>query len=403
MDTSNLMSSVEKSCAKIRKQIENHGVYPIVFEQLLAKVRIAIQKLSKEQTPASICQLGKIIYHLGMIDKSNCDHYFKLAFDFFEKAANEHYLPALRNLGECYLEGEGVEKDTEKGLDYLKRAFSAGDTESGIELSMYYFFGVAVKKDLEVSLKYLSDAAKTGNPNALFHMGLYYYSLDDFEAALTWFQRGADAGSAGAMYSLGVLCLYGKGVEKDTNKALSLFVQSAAKDNADACYILAMMYIDGWYSIDKNETEGLSYLQKAMALGSEKALEKYGELLIEGLLVPKDVNCGVNALSYAAECGSENAKLALIDFYLSSSEETEEKYKKAFHWLNMLKDKDEPQIQCIIALMYLKGAGTEKDVEKGVKLLKKYIAADDTSLQEMLDHLDDVDDLEDLWKTLRLP
>ena len=79
-----------------------------------------------------------------------------------------------------------------------------------------------------------------------------------------------------------------------------------------------------------------------MALGSENAIEEYGEILIEGEIVPQDIDGGINALSYAAKHDSETAQISLADLYLRG-EVVETDFEKAFYWLSMAEDIKEPQ------------------------------------------------------------
>lgn len=323
-------------------------------------------------------------FFIGRHDANNREFFFKNALDFFKKSAEDNYAPAIRNLGECYLFGEGVEKDIEKALEYFKHAFMLGDNKAGVQLSIIYFLGEHVEKDLSRSFQYLSDAAKSGDPDALFYMGQYYYSLHDYTSAFPWFQKAAESGNIDAEYSLGISYLFGKGTEVDINKAISYFIQSAEKKHPKACHILATLYLNGWNSIAKDETLGLKYLQKAVTLGVDAAIEQYGELLIEGKLVPKNVESGIKFLTYAADHGSDRAKLCLAELYLNG-EETEENPEKVFYWLNTLEDKNDTEIMRMFALMYIDGVGTEKDIEKGIDLLEKCVALGDLSSQELLD------------------
>ena len=112
-----------------------------------------------------------------------------------------------------------------------------------------------------------------------------------------------------------------------------------------------------------------------MALGSENAIEEYGEILIEGEIVPQDIDGGINALSYAAKHDSETAQISLADLYLRG-EVVETDFEKAFYWLSMAEDIKEPQILQTLALMYLQGIGTEKNMDKGVEILKRVLHLD---------------------------
>ena len=393
MNVSSLISTLEKTYIQMREKAQEAGAYPDI-EKPITYMKETIQKLLEEMTPESLCHLGEILVIFGRLEESNHDYYFETALELFEESAQGHYAPALRNLGEKYFKGDGVKQDVQKGITYLKQASYEGDAKAGIELSMIYFLGSEVEKNMELSLQYISDAVKTGDPNALFHMGQYYYSLNDFETASSWFQKGTDAGDVESMQSLGILYLWGNGVEADTDKALSLFTQAAELGCCDAYYILAKLYLYGQSSnsIDKDEKRGLNYLKKAIALGSEQAIKEYGEILIEGEIVPQNIDSGIKALSYAAKRGLESAQISLAELYLCG-DVVEEDSEKAFYWLSMAEDIKEPQILQVLAIMYLQGIGTEKNTDKGVEILKKSIALGSDSSQKILDNLDNLENL----------
>ena len=53
------------------------------------------------------------------------------------------------------------------------------------------------------------------------------YIKQDYETAFNCFQRAAEKGNAHALYEMGELCLTGKGVPKDREKAVELYRKAA--------------------------------------------------------------------------------------------------------------------------------------------------------------------------------
>lgn len=98
-------------------------------------------------------------------------------------------------------------------------------------------------------------------------------------------------------------------------------------------------------------------------------------------------------MSYASKHDSETAQISLADLYLRG-EVVETDFEKAFYWLSMAEDIKEPQILQTLALMYLQGIGTEKNMDKGVEILKKSIALGCDSSQKILDNLDNLENLD---------
>lgn len=388
MDKDRIIADSEKYYTMIETMAQKIGANSDICKKLLSKFRKSIHQLLENQDPESICTLGEIFYHLGNIDEMNSRHYFDTSIELFTESAQAEYLPALRNLGECYFFGNAVQKDVEQGLKFLEEAADKGDIKALIELSMIYFLGEDVTKDLEKSLNYLTIAVKTEDPEAMLYMGRYFFSQKDFATALPWFQKSADAGYSDALDTLGIVYLLGKGVEPDVNRAIELFMEASEKKNPSACFHLAKIYLYGFEDVEKDELKGLRFLYQAFASGSVAAIEKYGELLIEGEIIPQNVDDGIIALTYAANHDLELAQIDLAELYLCG-EKVDRDEKKAFYWLHRAAEHGAPQIIQQLALMYLQGVGTEQDIDKGVELLNKCVSLGDTSSKEYLDNLDE--------------
>ncbi len=52
------------------------------------------------------------------------------AFISWKRSARQDYAPALKNLGCCYIEGVGTKRNIEKGTECLKKAAELGDEEA---------------------------------------------------------------------------------------------------------------------------------------------------------------------------------------------------------------------------------------------------------------------------------
>jgi TPR repeat protein len=59
-------------------------------------------------------------YHLQSLIHFRLEEDFTIAFDHCKKAAEGGFIEAFRNLGECYMNGVGTDRDREKGVYWLK-------------------------------------------------------------------------------------------------------------------------------------------------------------------------------------------------------------------------------------------------------------------------------------------
>lgn len=76
-----------------------------------------------------------------------------------EKAASGYYKTDLYTLGRCYLEGIGVEKNIDKGLE-LCRSAADFDDKAMMYLAKCYENGIHVRKNLETAFHYYLSASK---------------------------------------------------------------------------------------------------------------------------------------------------------------------------------------------------------------------------------------------------
>lgn len=100
----------------------------------------------------------------GKIGDQNQD----LRFYWYYKAVISGYKSAYNNLGVCYHDGAGVERDYKKANEYFLKAIEY-ENNSGA-LSNYgknLFWGAGVNKDYEKAKDYLLKASKLGNKNAI--------------------------------------------------------------------------------------------------------------------------------------------------------------------------------------------------------------------------------------------
>ncbi|QCE34516.1 sel1 repeat family protein [Acetobacteraceae bacterium] len=126
----------------------------------------------------------------------------------FEREANKGYTPAVTALGKAYLEGKGVEKNTQEALTYSLRA------------------------------------AKAGDPEAQYNTGLLYLNSDgimpNFHKALYYLQRSANQQYSPAEYNLAILYLKGiKGVKQNTIVGMRYLQAAADHNDAHAAELLS--------------------------------------------------------------------------------------------------------------------------------------------------------------------
>jgi uncharacterized protein len=122
----------------------------------------------------------------------------KAASEWYRKAADQNYAPAINNLARLYADGRGVKQDVPKAIELWSKAAEAGNTTARFNLGLQYAAGVGVKKDLKKAAEYLLQAAESGLPEAQFAVAGFYRDgtgvSKDMAAARQWYDRAAAAG-----------------------------------------------------------------------------------------------------------------------------------------------------------------------------------------------------------------
>jgi len=97
---------------------------------------------------------------------------FSQGFDCIREASQLDYLPAIKEMGLCYLHGIGVDSNLDKAINFFKQ--SKKNPESQFELCKLFYFGYGVKKNRSKAKKLLIKSVKNNYSPALNLMAVCY-------------------------------------------------------------------------------------------------------------------------------------------------------------------------------------------------------------------------------------
>ncbi|WP_158277565.1 tetratricopeptide repeat protein [Opitutus sp. ER46] len=107
-----------------------------------------------------------------------------------EKAANLGDALACAAFGEMLVAGEGMPTNIDRGIDYLERAARAGESSAAFRLGKLLETGQGVPANPTLALTYYRAAAAGGAPEAFYNLGAAYASgrgvKGDVVEALAW-------------------------------------------------------------------------------------------------------------------------------------------------------------------------------------------------------------------------
>ena len=245
---------------------------------------------------------------------------------------------AQRILGNCYCDGEGVEKDYVKAVALYQAAARQGDVRALFNLGNRYESGEGVSRDVKKAILCWKEAAESGGPELCYALASRYSngiggaSRDTVNAAM-WLKKAAARGHAQALCDLGVLYHLGEGVRRNSQKALELWGKAAE---------LGVEEAKAWPGI----------------MMQESLLGNPFEALFEGLID-------------AAESGDSKAQLELGNYYQDNGGRLGPDAFQAAAWFRRSAEQGLAASQLQFGQCLFKGFGVEQDQAKAAYWYRK--------------------------------
>ena len=193
---------------------------------------------------------GTMTLMKAMENRSDTNAFAKAAresFFCFRRAAAKSDPNGFCNLGTCYLQGLGCERNVALALGAFRAAAEAGHTEAMNNVGGLYRDGVG-------TVKSAMKAAK-------------------------WFAKSAEMGNSYGQLNFALALLRGEGESRDETRAVELLKASAAQGNADAMDCLAECCEKG-LGTERDSMQSLVWTMRARAARGDgpaaKWLEKNG-------------------------------------------------------------------------------------------------------------------------------
>lgn len=199
-----------------------------------------------------------INYYFGIDYSIN---YIK-AFEYFSSAASNKHPSAMFMLGKMLINGDGIEKNNNKGVQLIKEASDLGHSKSSIEMGILSEKGILCSSD-KVALS--NEQVNDFNNNLLrYHeIAFNYYYLSAYEQ-----------NSSEGYYILGNIFLNGThGKNKDYTKAYEMYKKSIQIDNnLNANNALGNIYYKGDVILEKDYLKAFEKFSIASKCGNIDAI-----------------------------------------------------------------------------------------------------------------------------------
>ena len=310
----NLCYLMERIALTLEKLGEHQNMLSILNEYVLSGK--GCKKCSKQDynTRERCCPWMQ--FNLGRCydDGIGVEKNHSKAVEWFAKAAEQGHSSGQYMLGlSCYF-GDGIKKDYKKAFEWFAKAAEQGNPDGQWRLGNCYYYGNGVEKDFAKAVEWYAKSAEQGNPVGQWRLGnCYYYGNGvekDFAKAVEWYAKAAEQGNPVGQWKLGVCYSLGKGVEQNYAKAVELYTKSAEQGNPDGQYRLGLCYYFG-YGVEIDYVRAVEWFAKAAEQGNPDGQWRLGNCYYYGNGVEKDYAKAVELYTKSAEQGNLKAKVEL--------------------------------------------------------------------------------------------
>lgn len=225
-------------------------------------IKLSLEKAMGEQMP----QLKKIIYPETPWRVTRRDWHLPL-YGYRISTPQWRALLARAKTGDsaaewrvadCY--GDGcknhagkivVRRSRARSARWLRRAAVHGSSAAQTTLGVLLGNGDGVPRNVDEALFWLRKAFHAGEACAAHNIAITYREIGDFRAAVRWLRRSVQAGDGDALIELGIHYYWGKGVRRNPKAAVrcfrmatrAKFISEFGRD--DAFFFLGVAHLEG--------------------------------------------------------------------------------------------------------------------------------------------------------------
>jgi TPR repeat protein len=299
--------------------------------------------------------------HEGLAAGSRYPAAFEKVKAFAEQTSDESLKAiAVFNLGKMADRGLGTLANRDESIRYYKQAIALGEPRALINCASFFEGSTASESDLAFADDLYRQALEKGEPMGLVFQAARFTDDDDprrYELHL----QAAEMGCAAAMHRVGVAHIAGSsGQAKDESLGLSWIQRAAKAGHHEASYFL------GWYydreAKNKDLPLSVEWHQLGASQGNRAAMRVLSINLIDGEGIEANEAQGVVWLNRAAVLGDRYAQFHLGKRLMEA--DSIDTQKTGLAWLTMAADNGHDYAAWRVAQAYQVGTACEKDLVK---------------------------------------
>lgn len=276
-------------------------------------------------------KVGKVYEDEGLINQ---------AISIYNQGHEEGNLKCTQRLGIMYYNGEGVEKDLEKAMEYMEIAAAKKEPHAMYVLAVaYYRLNKFGDKTSDIAKALLKESYELGSPYAADYLACIMLNelkegknINKNELVI-YIKFGVENELKESIFKYGYIYEKGIGIEQDYEKAYYYYTLAA-----ETKYVKAMIKLGDWYKIgiflNRNIDLAIKWYERAAKEDDIESIEKLIEIYENGIGGRRS---DIKAIYYVFK---------LID-------------------LDAIKGKEKLVYYCF------KGIGIEENKEKGYELLEE--------------------------------
>ena len=208
-------------------------------------------------------------------------------------------------------------------------------------------------------------AAKYKNANAYYQIGTMLRDKNivdsvDYDKALECFEKAVLLGKKEANYEIGS---YWQQMTGNIEKAISYYEKDAGENSKYSFYNMGMIYKLGLGGIESDSIKYMTYIKHAAEMGAPHAECEYGIILLEGILLKKDVKSAVEWLEKAYLHKSWHAGSILSEMYYKGTEIPRD-MEKGFNILRTCAENGYKDCYSLLGAKYALGEGVVRDYDQ---------------------------------------
>ncbi|KAK9733141.1 hypothetical protein RND81_04G046400 [Saponaria officinalis] len=320
------LKAVEKGEPRSMEYLGEIYVRGVGVERNYTKAMEWLTLAAKQQLGSAYNGVGYMYVKGYGVERKN----FTKARELFEKAAHNEDAGGYYNLGVLYLKGVGVKKDVKLACKYFLMAANNGQPKAFYQLAKMFHTGVGLKKNLETATALYKLVAERGPWNSLSRWALEAYLKGDVGKALLLYSRMAELGyevaQSNAAWILDKagepsLCLGASGLCTDTERhqrAHSLWWQASEQGNEHAALLIGDAYYYG-RGTEKDYERAAEAYKHARSQANAQALFNLGYMHEHGQGLPYDLHLAKRYYDEALETDSASklpVTLALTSLWI---------------------------------------------------------------------------------------